>query len=232
MTGRALTTRRGGHSAGEVIETPSLEWFNRHRGDLATFEVETVDRHGRPCRGWYPLPDVTRYTRLIRETDCHAIVAELEAALVPAHFDQARALAETIIGRYTSRELVNPAVFAREVALVFGQAPADLGQRAADELRAARFMPNPGDLLAVLQPLIDERRRALRQARAHLAEHQRRKAEAAKPKPEGYRDLSPTERAAFDAEIARVRRGGAPRPLGEVLGRAPGVAGPSTDGKS
>lgn len=213
MTGNAIIT------PAVPAEGPKLEAFRCHEGELTTWEYESTDENGRPVTRLNPLPVIDRYTRLIPETECRAIIAELEAALTPAHYDQARTLARTVIGRYPKRELIDPDIFVVEMTRVFAEAPADLGQQAADALRFHRFLPNVGDVKAVLDPLVDERRAALNQARRHLAEHQRRKAETAKPKPETYQDLTPAERKAFDGEIQRVKRGGQPRPIAEVLGR-------------
>ncbi len=168
-----------------------------------------------------PAVDQRADMRVPQPMEAHAweLTQDHEAALTLAHYDQARTLARTVIGRYPNRELIDPEIFVVEMTRVFAEAPADLGQQAADDLRFLRFLPNVGDVKAALDPLVDERRAALNQARRHLAEHQRRKAETAKPKPETYQDLTPAERKAFDGEIQRVKRGGQPRPIAEVLGR-------------
>lgn len=213
-------TERATSGAVAPIAPPSLETFRRHESNLVTWDYEETDDRGNLVTRFYPLPRVDRYTRLINEADCRAIIAELEAALQPADYDQARALARQVIGRYSRRELIDPDVYVVEITRAFAEAPADIGQKAADRLRSLRFLPNVGDVTAALSPLVAERRRALDQVRRHLAEHQRRQATASAPKPETYKDLTPGERQAFDTEMENVvRRGARPRPLAEILGR-------------
>lgn len=209
MTGREVST--------VAISEPKLEAFWRHESDLTTWDYDGTDDTGSPVARLYPLPRVDRYTKLIPEAECHVLIAQLEAALEPAHYDQARSLARTVIGRYAKRELIDPDVYVVEITRAFAEAPADLGQRSAGKLRSKPFLVNAGDVMVALEPLVAERTRALAQARRHLAEHQRRKVEAAKPKAETYKDLGPAERDAFDAHIDDVRRGGRLRPISEVL---------------
>lgn len=163
MTGREVST--------VAIIEPKLEAFRRHEADLTSFEYEGTDDGGRQVTRLYPLPDVNRYTRLILEADCCAVIAELEAALETAPYDQAKQLARTVIGCYAKRELYDPDVYVAEMTRAFAEAPADLGQQAADKLRSLRFVPNVGDVMAALSPLVAERTRALAQARRQLAEH-------------------------------------------------------------
>jgi len=200
-----------------IIKT-ELEAFRRHESELTTWEYEGTDDNGRPVTRLYPLPRVDCYTKLFTEAESRSIIAEIEIALTPAHYDQARTLARTVIGRYPKREMIDPDIFVLEMTRVFAEAPADLGQAAVDRLKALRFLPNVGDLMAALSPLVQERRRALDQARRHLAEHERRKAEAAKPKAQTYCDLTDAEKRAFnDYTDGVIRRGQRPRPISEVL---------------
>lgn len=219
MTGREVSK--------VAINVPKLEAFRRHESDLTTFEYDGTDDNSRPVTRLYTMPRVEQYTKLITEAECHIVIAELEEALKPGRYDQARRLARTLIGRYASRDLFDPDVFVMEITRAFEEAPADLGQRAVDAMRSLRFVPNVGDVMAALSPLVQERQRALDQARRHLAEHERRKAESAQPKAQNYHDLTEAEKRAFDDHVDGViRRGQRPRPISEVLA---GVAEKAAD---
>lgn len=152
---------------------------------------------------------------LIPERECRAAIAELEHALRPATYEQARALARLIIGRYTTRDTYDFDTFVFEMTRLFGEAPADLGMKAADAVRASKFLPNVGDVSEVLAPLVSERRALLRAAQAHLREREKRK--AAEPRREGklMSDMTPAEREA--AHKARCEKAGVPYIEGESL---------------
>lgn len=169
----------------EAIRRPSLEAFERHRGDLNLgFEYDDHEDKGDLVTRRWPPGKVDKYTKLVPEESCRTMIAELDEALAPAIYDQAKALARTVMGRHTKRELYDPDIFVFELTRVFGEAPADLGREAADQLRTMRFLPNVGDVKGVLDGLVRDRELARNQARAHLAEHERRRSEAAKPEPE------------------------------------------------
>lgn len=206
MTGKEIAT------PAVPIEGPKLEAFHRHEDKLMTWEYEGTDENGRPVTRVYPLPEVNGYTDLILEAEAKAVIAELEAALVPAHYDQARRLARTVIGKYPKRELFDPDTFVLEMTRAFAEAPAIFGQQAVKALRSKPFLVNAADVMAALKPLITERTRALNQARRHLAEHQRRKAEQS-----GGTGRTEEQRRAYEAETEAIKRSGKPRPLGAVI---------------
>lgn len=205
MTGKEIT------EPGKPVSELTLEAFKRNETELTSFSYDGTDDAGRPVARLYPLPEVNRYTDLISEAECLAIIVELEEALQPALYDQARTLARAVVGRYPRRELIDPNVFIFELTRAFAEAPADLGQVAANSLRTSKFLPNVGDVIAALEPLVKERRRALDQARRHLAEHERRRAEQAG---DGWTE---DQRRKYEDETEAIRRHGRPRPLGCVL---------------
>ena len=155
--------------------------FNRYSNILVAVEYDDYDVTGKLVTKRWLSEEVGPYTALIPKTDCCAMIEELEAALVPAGYEVARVLARCVIGRYGRRELNDPDIYVVELTRVFAEASADLGDKAADSLRSCKFLPNVGDVMAVLTPLVEERRRALRQVQAHLAEHSRRAGEGAGP---------------------------------------------------
>ena len=154
---------------------PKLDAYRRVRHALVGFETEGVGEDGKAVVRQVRPPAVGSFSNLIPETYLGDVIAELENALIPALYDQAKELALQIMGRYAKRDLYDVKAYLFEMTRAFGEAPADLGRKAADELRTSRFLPNVGDLKAVLDPLVAERRQALFRAREHLAEWERRR---------------------------------------------------------
>lgn len=187
-TGREVAKRgAGGKTLAPAIVAaigrPSLVLLEQHRGELdLAWEYDDYDDDGKLVHRRWPPGRVDEYTKLVPENECRAVIAELDAALAPATYDQAKALARTVMGRYAKRDLYDIDIFLFELTRAFGEAPADLGREASDRLRAKVFLANVGDVKAVLDPLVAEREGARFQAKRHLAEHERRRIEAAKPK--------------------------------------------------
>ncbi len=168
-----------------AISEARLELLERHRAELDLgWEYDDYDDSGELIARRWPVGRVNEYTKLLPEKTCRALIAELDAALAPALYDQARALAMTVMGRYTKRELYDFDIFLFEMTRVFGEAPADLGRQACDQLRTKVFLVNAPDVKIILADLVQEREDARTQARRHLAERERRRAEAAKPEPD------------------------------------------------
>ena len=163
----------------QIIDGGQL--FERYSSDLVSFDYDTTDARGMPVVREHPLPDIDANTKLIPEPHCHILVAYLEAKLVPANEKQAHEFVRRVLGRFGQRDLVDPDMFVIEMKRVFTEAPPDLGAAAVKQLRPCRFMPNVGDLMAVLEPLVQKRKGALRQVRLHLAEHERRAGKSAPP---------------------------------------------------
>ena len=183
----------------QIIDGGQL--FERFSSDLTSFDFDTTDARGMPVVREHPLPKIDTNTKLIPEPDCHTLVAFLEAKLVPANEKQAHGFVRTVLGRFGQRDLVDPDIFIIEMKRVFAEAPPDLGAVAVEKLRPCRFMPNVGDLTAVLEPLVQKRKRSLRQVRGHLAEHERRAGKVAPPRKlskqiERFKGLGPAIKAA------------------------------------
>ncbi len=186
-----------------AIRAPGLVVFEKHREDLLLgWDYDELDAAGKLVPRRWPARPVSEYTKLIPVGACHALIGELDAALAPAVYGQAKALARLVMGRYTKRELNDPEIYVFELTRVFGEAPADLGREACDRLRIRVFMPNAAEVKIVLDGLVSERANARAQAKRHLAEHARRRAAAAKPKP----DVVTPKQAAAILEDSGVRK--------------------------
>jgi len=172
-----ISTRVGGSE----IFVPGLALFKKHRVAVTAGEYDHEGNDGKITTRMWPMERIDEYTRLIPKVECLGLIAELAASLVVAHYDQAKKLTETILGRYAKRDLYNTKTFIFEMTRVFAEAPADLGQKACDQLRDRKFLPNVGDVTEILKPMVDERTRALGQARRQMTEHERREAN---PKPQ------------------------------------------------
>ncbi len=186
----------------EAIATPSMAVCGRHEFELGAWEASWTDAGGVEHREMRPPQAPRMHNKLIPVSECTAIIAEVDAALRLATYHEARALARTVVGRYSERDLFDSGIFVFELTRVFGEAPADLGREAADQLRTARFLPNTADVKIILDGLVRERSWKRGQAKAHLAEHERRRAEAAKPEPE---QVTP-EQAAAILEASGMRK--------------------------
>ena len=207
MTNKALKPIEGHQPP--PFNPPALEVVQRHSGALLSFEYDDQDESGKPVVKQWPLERIGPNTNLIPKADCRACERELEDALVPANYDQARDLARRVMGRYPRRDLNDPDVFVVELTRVFAEAPADLGDKAADALRSCKFLPNVGDVTAALKPLVEDRRRSLHQVRLHWAEHERRAGKRAPPgelaeKISRFKSLAPAIKAAVGDEAFNV----------------------------
>ena len=100
---------------------------------------------------------------------------------------------------------------AHEYKRLLGEFPADIWQKACDAWSTTEgkvFYPTTAELHALMQRFAEERRRRIRRLKRML--------ELAKPKPEEehnlrYNELSPEQRAQFDATMDDFRRGVAER---------------------
>lgn len=209
MTQGTAVAKRGTGGAAKppavvaAIPKAGLKVFKAHRADLDLgWEYDEDDGSGKLVTRVWPVGRVDEYTKLVPEETCRAIIAELDAALVPALYGQAKALAMTVMGRYTKRDLYDIETFLFELTRVFGEAPADLGREACDRLRTNVYLPNTADAKIVLDALVRERRNARSQVERHLAERERRRAAAAEPKP----DVVTPEEAAAILEESGLRQ--------------------------
>lgn len=160
----------------EAIHPPRTPYAAKHRALLSGYEGEHAGPDGRLVPVWTPPAMPGPYTSLIPRLEAETAVSELEQALAGATYQQARAVAALILGRYTpdQRRFADIDIFVHEVTRLLAEAPADLAMKAADRLRDRKFLPNVGDVAEALAPLVNAREWALRCARAHVAEHDRR----------------------------------------------------------
>ncbi|MFD2234806.1 hypothetical protein [Phaeospirillum tilakii] len=123
---------------------------------------------------------------LIPADECRAIVAEMQAALLPARAEVAAEHARLIVAAYGTQKPDNPDAYARLVTLAATRCPADLLPQLVDEVtrRHPRFLPTKGEIEAVIADLRTKRVRALSVAEAHLKAHAKRQAERPKSTPE------------------------------------------------
>ena len=207
MTDETLPPDKSNQSLAK-FNPPALEMFERYSSDLVGYEYDDHDEAGKPItKRW--LETIGPNTKLIPKEHCRVIKSELEDALVPATYDEALALTKLITGRYTEQKFNDVGVFVAETARLFSENPVDLGFKAADKLRSKTWVPNVGDVTAVLTPLVEERRLALRQVRLHLAEHERGAGKVAAPGelPEQirrFKSLAPAIKAAVGDEAFNI----------------------------
>lgn len=147
---------------------------------------------------------VDGYTKLVPEAECRQIVADLSAGLRPAGPEAGLKQTRVLVGAYPERKVGDDDVYARAIASVLAEVPADIGMQTVDHVtRHLRFFPTRADVADVAGQLVKERRRLLSKAKAHLAEHERRK--AAGQAPGGYSDLTPEQQAEHDRMMAKLR---------------------------
>lgn len=208
MTNKALKPIEG-HQTPARYDPPKFAMLNRYKSDLVAYEYDDYDKAGKLVTKFWSLDKIGPNTVLIPETHCHTIIMELEAALVPANYEAASTFARLIIGRYTRQEMNDADVYVAEVTRLFTEAPADLGYRAVDLLRSNEWVPNVGHVMAELKPLVEARRRSLRQAQAHLDEHSRRAGEGAAPGERSklihkFKSFAPDIKAAVGDDVFQI----------------------------
>lgn len=165
-------------------------------------------RHALDPGGGFRDEKVTGFTRLVPFAELQVIKSELEGRLDPAGDQEGLKMAKLLIGSYTGRKVLDPDTYVRAITSVFAGHPRDIGYRAIDELTLAlRWLPERADVHMVLSRMFEQRKRMLRTAEAHLAEHERRRRAAEEPTPQRYSELPPEKRARFDAMMADYRRG-------------------------
>lgn len=192
------------------FDPPALETFEKYSSDLIPFSYDDIDESGKTVAKTWSLPEIKPHTKLIPEPECRGIIDELEVALAPASYDSAKALAEIIVGRGIGTDFNIVKVFVSETRNLFSKYPAYIGFQAVELLESFKYgVPHVGDISAVLKPLVEKLRRALHQARAHLAEHERR---AGKSAPAGefsekiswFKGLAPALKAAIGEDQFKI----------------------------
>lgn len=144
--------------------------------------------------------EVDRYTKLIPETEAQALMTALVAALRSAGFDDAKFCTGLLLGSFAARPLIDVNVFTGTMTKVFLDYPFDVGEAAVNSIaRRIKFIPAVAEVEEACREIVNERRNALRIARAHLAENRHRREEAAEPK---------TERVTTEEIDVALKKGG------------------------
>lgn len=77
-----------------------------------------------------------------------ALSAEAERALAPCGPQMGAQIARILVGSYPSRQVHDPAMFARAIASIFAEFPHEIGKRAVDALtRRSKFLPTRAEVL-------------------------------------------------------------------------------------
>ncbi len=154
MIGRNLTTAT---IAGQAMPTcekyrQQLEPSVDFRTGEDDFSVITVQRD-----------------RRIPAADCRAIIAEIDAASMPASPEVAAQLCQLLVGSYPAREMMDPAIFVRVISATIEEYPIEIGLRAIDALtRHSKWLPTRAELVEELDRRMRRRRHAREVAEAHL----------------------------------------------------------------
>ncbi len=149
--------------------------------------VALLDKHDATLRpGIYGNDrEVNGYTKLVPETDARTLLPALEAAQRPAGFAEAKACAALLLGSYPARPVNDVKGFTAAITEVFHDYPCDVGKAAVKKIRRRlKFPLTPADVEEDCRELVKDRRWALWKVKEHLAEHRRRREEAAEPKVE------------------------------------------------
>jgi hypothetical protein len=150
---------------------------------------------------------VNEYTRLVPRDACLAVIPEIERCLVPLDREVATAKARILLGCYPPSQtdrLENQNVYIRGIIAVFQEVPRDIADQAIDYISSeVKWLPTRAEVTQVCRRMLNERKRMLNNAKAHLAEHDRRA--LAKPPAKSYSDLTDEEKAAHDDRMRLFR---------------------------
>jgi hypothetical protein len=155
----------------DQLKAPAMPTCERHRIKLMPGTASREGRHGERIDSidWA----VKIYGDLISVDDCNSIIAEVEAASVPAPPQFAARFAALLIGSYPARELGDAAIFSEMLKNTFAEYPSDIGLQAVDALtRQNKWLPSRAELVDALEDLMKRRRHAGHVAQAHLSEHE------------------------------------------------------------
>lgn len=146
---------------------------------------------------------VTPQTKLIPVEDCNAAIAEVDQFLQPIPIAKATDIAELIVGSYPNARVNNPKIYIRALTSILAELPLDLAHRTMDiATRTLRWPPSRADLHQIASALLQHRQHMRTTAKLHIAERERRIAEAMKEKPRRYADLSPEDQRKHDDLMA------------------------------
>lgn len=154
---------------------------------------------------------IDEYTRLLPAQTLEAIKDELALAVIQTTADNASKWARILVNSFPAKDSFRDAshakVFAHALAMDLAEFPQDIVEAVVHETRRANgaFIPGAGEVYRRAAAMLDERKTMARIVDRQLAEHERRKAEAAKPKPKAYAEMTDEERAASDARLAALK---------------------------
>lgn len=168
---------------------------------------------------------INEYTRLLPVPALEAMKCELAQAAIPTTTDSAAKWARILVNSFPAKDSFRDAghakVFAHALAMDLAEFPQDIVEATVHETRRANgaFIPGAGEVYRRAQAMMDERKTMARIVAKQLDEHERRKAEAAKPKPRPYSEWTDEEKDRHEELMARVR-GISPNAMpGTVKGR-------------
>lgn len=162
---------------------------------------------------------INQYTNLLPIQVLEAIKGELATASVPTSSDNAAKWARILVNSFPAKDSFRDAshakVFAHALAMDLAEFPQDIVEAVVHETRRANgaFIPGAGEVYRRAEAMMDERKTMARIVSKQLEEHERRKAEAAKPKVKTRAEMTEAERSehdsAFEAIKAKYDFGGA-----------------------
>jgi|GEM_PF-3658194 len=114
-------------------------------------------------------------TPLIPAPDATVIVQELTKALEACSPTHALVFAKQLIGCYRRVDVIDPDIYIASMAAKFEKFPADIGAKIVDTLTdRLKWTPTGADVMEAGSQFKREREAALRTARKHIEEHERR----------------------------------------------------------
>ncbi len=100
--------------------------------------------------------------------------------LRPAGPERAAEWAKILTGSYPTARPPEPEIYARAIISVLAECPADLGPVVVDRItRRSKWLPSRAEVAEAVEEVVTERRAEYSRMRRALAEHERRKAQAA-----------------------------------------------------
>ncbi len=126
---------------------------------------------------------IDRHTRLIPPEECRSIISEIDRVLaVRPSAAQVGDLITRLLGQFPQRggeDKARVKIYQSGIYDVLEQAPPDVGAEAVEAITSTLdFLPSKAETLRTVQAIIGRRRGYQWRAKLHLAEHERRKADA------------------------------------------------------
>lgn len=153
---------------------------------------------------------VTAYTQLLPVETLQAMRAELAQAMKPTTADQAAKWARILVNSFPAKDAFRDGnhakVFAHALAMDLAKFPQDIVEKTVHKIRRENgaFIPGAGEVYRAAEAMMGERQTVARVVALQIAEHERRKVEAAKPKPRPYSEWTDEEKARHEALMSRV----------------------------